>query len=186
MVRVISGTAGGLKIQTLDSENTKPTLDRVKEAVFSMLSDDIYGATVLDLFAGSGALGIEALSRGAKRCFFNDKNKSCCDIIRKNLIHTKLDQLAQISCSDYSETIASFRNKGVKFDLILLDPPYSSGFYEEAIMSISKNGIFSEYCTILCEHSIEDSLPEQIGAFYHIKSKKYGTVAVSLFRNEVD
>ena len=72
MVRVISGTAGGLKLQTLESESTKPTLDRVKEAAFSMLKDDIYGATVLDLFSGSGALGIEALSRGAEKCFFND------------------------------------------------------------------------------------------------------------------
>ena len=78
------------------------------------------------------------------------------------------------------------KNKGVKFDLILLDPPYSSDFYEDAIGLISKSGIFSDYCTILCEHSAEDTLPEQIGAFYHIKSKKYGTVAVSLFRNEVD
>ena len=185
-MRVISGKYRGRNLIAPEGLNTRPTLDRVKEAVFSMLRDDIYGATVLDLFAGSGALGIETLSRGAKRCFFNDKSKSCRDIIRKNLLHTKLDHLAQVSCSDFSEIIASCRNKGVKFDLILLDPPYSSDFYEDAIGLISKSGIFSDYCTILCEHSAEDTLPEQIGAFYHIKSKKYGTVAVSLFRNEVD
>lgn len=186
MIRVISGSAGGLKLQTPTSEATKPTLDRVKEAVFSMLREDIYGATVLDLFAGSGALGIEALSRGAKECFFNDKSRNCCDIIRQNLKHTKLEAVSHISCNDYTEIISSFKNKKTKFDLILLDPPYNSAFYEEALQLITKSGIYSDYCTILCEHSAECSLPEKIGAFYNIKTKKYGTVAVTLFRNEVE
>lgn len=186
MIRVISGTAGGLKLQTLDSEATKPTLDRVKEAAFSMLKDDIYGATVLDLFSGSGALGIEALSRGAERCFFNDKSKACCDLIRKNAAHTKLEHCSEIFCSDYAEIITFFRKKDLKFDLILLDPPYAGGFYEDAIELISKNHIYSDYATIYCEHSAAEELPEEIGVFSKVKTKKYGTVAVSIFRNEVD
>lgn len=186
MIRVISGTAGGLKLQTLDSEATKPTLDRVKEAVFSILKDDIYGATVLDLFSGSGALGIEALSRGAEKCYFNDKSKACCDLIRKNLSHTKLEHCSEIFCSDFAEIITFFRKKGLKFDLILLDPPYASGFYEDAIELISKNHIYSDYATIYCEHSAATKLPEKIGVFSKVKTKKYGTVAVSIFRNEVD
>ena len=186
MIRVISGTAGGLKLQTLDSEATKPTLDRVKEAAFSMLRDDIYGATVLDLFSGSGALGIEALSRGAEKCYFNDKSKECINLIRKNLSHTKFEHSSEVCCLDYSEAIAFFRKKDLKFDLILLDPPYASGFYEEAISLISKNHIYSAYSTIYCEHRAAEELPEQIGVFSLVKTKKYGTVAVSIFRNEVD
>jgi 16S rRNA (guanine(966)-N(2))-methyltransferase RsmD len=186
MIRVISGSAGGLKLHTLDSDNTKPTLDRVKEAAFSMLRDDIYGATVLDLFSGSGALGIEALSRGAKKCYFNDKSKACCDIIKKNLASTRLDGSAEVSCADFTEIIASFKKRGICFDLILIDPPYNSGFYTEALELISKSNAVSEYCTILCEHSAADVLPEQIGIFSLVKTRKYGTVNISIYRNEVD
>ena len=186
MIRVISGSAGGLKLQTLDADSTKPTLDRVKEAAFSMLRDDIYGATVLDLFSGSGALGIEALSRGAKKCFFNDKSKACRDIIVKNLQHTNLYSLAEVSCADYAEIIASFKKRGIAFDLILIDPPYNSGFYTQTLELISKSRICADYCTVLCEHSAEDVLPDNIGDFYLYKTKKYGTVAVSIYRNEVD
>lgn len=185
MIRVISGTAGGLKLQTLPSDNTKPTLDRVKEAVFSMLREYIYGATVLDLFGGSGALGIEALSRGAEKCFFNDKSKDCCTCIKNNLKHTHLSDKAEVSCLDYTEALSTYRKKGTKFDIILLDPPYKQGFYEEVIELVQKMNLVSDYCIILCEHSAEDTLPESIGNFNCIKEKKYGTVCVTLYDNEI-
>lgn len=183
MIRVISGSAGGLKLKTLPTDNTKPTLDRVKEAVFSMLREDIYGATVLDLFSGSGSLGIEALSRGASRCFFNDKSKECFNCIKENLKHTNLYDKADISCLDYTEALASYRKKGIKFDLILLDPPYATELYEDVISLLQKMDIVSENCTIMCEHSVNSELSEKIGAFNNIKNKKYGTVRITIYRN---
>ena len=133
MIRVISGTAGGLKLQTVDSDSTRPTLDRVKEAVFSMVQEEISGSVVLDLFAGNGALGIEALSRGAAKCYFNDKSRQCCEVVKKNLNHTKL----------------------------------------------------TSNCVAVCEHSADDPMPEQVGHFTKRKEKAYGTVAVSVYGNEV-
>lgn len=185
MVRVISGTAGGLKLQTLDSDSTKPTLDRVKEAMFSMVREAVYSASVLDLFSGNGALGIEALSRGAESCFFNDKNRQCCDIIKKNLLHTKLDGKAEVSCADYTQALSSCKKRGLSFGLVLLDPPYGNGFEKDALSLISKFGLATPYCTAVCEHSASESMPGEIGSFRLIKTKIYGTVGVSVFENEV-
>jgi len=185
MVRVISGTAGGLKLQTLDSASTRPTLDRVKEAVFSMLREEIYGSAVLDLFAGNGALGIEALSRGAAKCYFNDKSRQCCELVQKNLIYTKLIDSAELSCADYTEALSRYKRSGVKFNLILLDPPYGKGFDVQALELVEKFGLTVQPCTAVCEHSTEDRLPERIGHFTCRKEKKYGTVAVSVYENEV-
>lgn len=184
MIRVVAGSAGGLKLQTLSSDNTKPTLDRVKEAVFSMLRDDIYGATVLDLFSGSGALGIEALSRGASKCYFNDKSKDCFLCIKNNLNHTHLMEKAEINCFDYTEALAYYKKKDIKFDLVLLDPPYKQELYEEVITLLVKMRLLSETCTIMCEHSTDTKLPDKIFGFQASKSKKYGTVSITLYRNE--
>lgn len=185
MVRVISGTAGGFKLQTLDSGNTRPTLDRVKEAEFSMIQNWIPGAVVLDLFAGNGALGIEALSRGAAMCYFNDKSKDCCGMVHKNLLHTGLADRAEISCADYTEALSQFKKRGIRFDLVLLDPPYGKMFDAEAVRLLDLSQLAAPCCTVVAEHSVEDSLPARIGNFTRIKEKKYGTVRVAIYRNEV-
>ena len=114
-MRVVAGTARGLKLITRDSEDTKPTLDRVKEAMFSMLMPYLNRAKVLDLFSGSGALGIEALSRGASRCIFCDKSRECCDIITKNLKNTGLASGALLLQGDYTEILKKLKAQGVQF-----------------------------------------------------------------------
>lgn len=183
-MRVIAGTAGGLKLITRDSEETKPTLDRVKEAMFSMLTPYLNGAVVLDLFSGSGALGIEALSRGAAQCVFCDKNKACCDIIGKNLENTKLSHNASVLQGDFGEILRSLQRKGMLFDVILLDPPYNRGLEQQAMQTVSKYGLCSPDCITVCEHAFQDKMPEQSGAFYLVKEKKYGTVGVSIYEYE--
>ena len=180
MVRVVAGTARGMKLKTRDSEATKPTLDRVKEAMFSMLEPYLAGAAVLDLFAGSGALGIEALSRGAAECVFADKSKECCDIIRENLEHTGLKDKASVYRSDYSSLLNSYDGRE-KFHVILLDPPYCKQLERDAIRLISLKNICASGAVIVAEHSWEDILPEEIGKFYKYKDKKYGTVGVSIY-----
>lgn len=185
MVRVIAGTAGGLKLKTLESDATRPTLDRVKEAEFSMIRDYLYGSVVLDLFAGNGGLGIEALSRGAKACYFNDKNKQCRNLIRANLTYTNLSDKSEVSCYDYTEALSYYKKSGIVFDLILLDPPYGKAFETDALKQITTAKLASAGAIAVCEHNAAEALPAAIGHFSAIKEKKYGTVAITVYRNEV-
>lgn len=181
MIRVIAGSAGGLKLKTCPSEETRPTLDRVKEAMFNMLSGDLPGAAVLDLFSGNGSLGIEALSRGAETCCFTDKSPKCCRIIRENLTHTRLEERASVWCGDYTQSLASFRKKDMRFSLVLLDPPYHKKLERDALLLLSKFQLLQPGCLAAVEHAADDALEEVYGAFRLIKGKKYGTVRVSLF-----
>ena len=181
-MRVVAGTAGGLKLKTRDSEATKPTLDRVKEAMFSMLTFETPGATVLDLFSGSGSLGIEALSRGAESAVFCDKDKECTGIIEENLRFTKLADKATVMRGDFSDNLKILSEKGKKFTLVILDPPYRQGLEQEAVKLIEKYSLFTGNTTILTEHAFDDKMPDKIGIFEKIKEKKYGTVGVSLYK----
>ena len=183
-MRVVAGIARGRKLLTRDSEETKPTLDRVKEAMFSMLTPYLNGARVLDLFSGSGALGIEALSRGAAHCIFCDKSKECCDIIKKNLESTGLGDQATVLQGDYTGLLKRLKQREETFDLILLDPPYNKGFEQETMKLLSWYGLCESGTIALCEHAFEDKMPEQNGTFYRIKEKKYGTVGVSLYEKK--
>ena len=180
-MRVVSGSAGGLKLKTRDSDETKPTLDRVKEAMFSMLDSYIPGASVLDLFAGSGALGIEALSRGAASAVFCDKDKDCISVIKGNLDFTKLSDKAKVIKGDFADVLKRLSEEGKKFSLILLDPPYEKGLERETMKLIEKYGLFTEDAVVLTEHAFEDKMPEEAGIFTVIKEKKYGTVGVSIY-----
>lgn len=181
MVRVVAGIAGGLKLNTLDSEGTKPTLDRVKEPMFSMLTPYIAGSTVLDLFAGSGSLGIEALSRGADFCWFNDIDRRSVGIVRDNLEHTRLSEKAGILALPYRRALSELKIRGVKFGLVLLDPPYKMNLYEDVILTSSKYGLFEDNCVIMCEHGKDNPLPDRIGDFCRFRARSYGTVGVSIY-----
>jgi len=170
-----------MKLITNESEDTRPTLDRVKEAMFSMINQNIAGSVVLDLFAGNGALGIETLSRGAQKVYFNDKIAKCADIVCDNLAHTKLLERASVSTADYREAISLLKKKGVRFDLVLLDPPYGNGFVDDAIKQISDNNMYSDECIIVAEHSMNDIVAESLGNFTKTKTKKYGKICLSVY-----
>ena len=189
MIRVIAGSAGGIKLKTIDSDSTKPTLDRVKEAMFSMVYKWFPCESVLDVFSGNGSLGIEALSRGAVSAVFNDKNKACCSVIKENLSRANLSEKAVIYNKDFSELIALLKRESRSFDLVLLDPPYGMGFIGQTLELLDKSGICGICgddgvrgdCVVIAEHSEEDVVHDRYGAFEKLKCKKYGTVAVSLF-----
>ena len=184
MVRVIAGTARGSKLKTVDSDATRPTLDRVKEAMFSMLMPYLPGAYVLDLFSGNGSLGIEALSRGAAKCVFNDKSRECCGIIRENAAKVGFGDRAEVFSLDFSEMISKAAGRRDRFDMLLLDPPYGKELIGSSVMAFERAGIYSEKCVILAEHSVNDILKEKYGKFVLVKTKKYGTVAVSVYMTE--
>lgn len=147
-MRVISGIAKGISLESLEGNKTRPTLDRVKEALFNILQNDIRDTYVLDLFAGSGALGIEALSRGAKFCVMADKSNEAIKIIMKNLQKTRLEENAKVIKNDYIKTLDSLNEK---FDLIFIDPPYAENIAIDAIKRIVESDLLAEYGIIVLE-----------------------------------
>lgn len=180
MLNVIAGTAGGLRLKTIDSDKTKPTLGRVKEALFSMISDYIPGACVLDLFTGSGSLGIEALSRGAEYCYFNDSNKECCKITRDNLNFTGLISRGTVSQYEFKQALDIYGKEKKRFDIVFLDPPYGMDYYNEAICALKMRKLINSNGIVVAEHSIDKSF-DDIDGFEIIKRKKYGSVGLTVF-----
>ena len=175
-LRVISGKARGLKLESLEGLTTRPTLDKVKQAIFNMLFDITYDATVLDLFSGSGAMGIECISRGSKECTFVDIEKDAIDIINKNIKKAKFENESKVIKSDF---ISFLNSTNQKFDLIFLDPPYGSDYYENSLCLLKQNDLLNQNAVIVVESS-KDVVPN-FPSYYEITRQKfYGTVCVSL------
>lgn len=170
-MKVISGIYKGRNLEGYNLDGTRPTMDRVKESLFAMLQDYIKESIVLDLFAGSGALGIEALSEGAKYAYFCDKNKKAVLTIKSNIQNINIKN-AEVILNDYKECIKEINNKN-KIDIIFIDPPYDTNYIEESIKMIDKYNILNENGIVVCE---SDSLDKIIYSdnFNCIKNKKYG------------
>ena len=180
-MRVITGTARGRKLLTLPGTDTvRPTSEKVKEAVFSAIQFDIEGRRVLDLFAGSGQLGIEALSRGAASAVFVDVSPASIDIVNKNLTSTGLIGAARVIKSDYSAFLLKSTDT---FDIAYLDPPYKSGVLASALFGTAEK--MSDYGVIFCEHPAETGLPDSVGDFKIKRVYKFGTVKVTMYKKEV-
>ena len=177
-MRVISGIARGTSLTSLDGLNTRPTTDRVKEAMFSIINFYIPQSSVLDLFAGSGALGIEALSRGAKRCVFVESSPSALGVVNKNLEKTRLDGLAVVKNMDFKSFLSSCTDV---FDIILLDPPYNRKMCDEALKIIFDKGLLSDDGVIVCETEYGEEIETK---FHFKKSYKYGKTQLSLFSKD--
>ncbi len=171
-MRVIAGKARGIALRTPEGLSTRPTADRVKEALFGSIQFDIPGSRVLDLFAGSGALGIEALSRGAAEAVFVEKEKQAAGILRANLAAVKCETHALVLETDY---LAAIKGLDKQFDFVFMDPPYASGFYQLAIDAVLQKGLLKRGGRIIAEH---DGSAEFLGVS-EIKRKKYGKTAIS-------
>ena len=179
-MRVIAGSARGVKLETLEGLDTRPTTDRVKEAVFSMLHQKIMGSTCLDLFSGSGALGIELLSRGAQNVTFVEGNLSLKGIIDKNLEKTRLSIGANVIFSDVYRALETLN--GRKFDIILMDPPYRKGHVANCLSQIAKLDLLKPGGTLVVEHDVnDDEIVKHPEYFESLKSKKYGKIGVTVF-----
>ncbi len=180
-MRVITGTARGITLKTPDGQQTRPTADRVKEALFSIIQFDIPGAKVLDLFGGTGQLGIEALSRGAKSAVFVDSAEKACALIRQNLKRTKLEANAKVVRDDYLSYLKKCRER---FNLVLLDPPYAEVFLENALNCISEIDILESGGIIVAERPVGKDIPREIPGLTRSKDYKYGTVLLTLYRKD--
>jgi len=158
-MRVISGTAKGTKLDTLDALDTRPTLDRVKESLFNILQSKLYDSVVLDLFAGSGALGIEALSRGAKKAVFCDYSKYAYNIIKKNLVKTKLEEKSIVFNKDYNICLDILEDK---FDIVFLDPPYDTEMAANAMFKIIERNLLADNAIIVVETDDEERIISKV------------------------
>lgn len=181
ILRVIAGTAKGHHLKTIKGNTTRPTSDRVKESLFNIISAYIPDATVLDLFAGTGNLGIEALSRGAKFAVFVDKSRECYNIIMENLNHTKLFDKAKVLTADVTAGLISTLNEVEKFDVIFLDPPYNKNLIQETLNFVIKSDIIKKNGIIVAERDVDDVLPEEIGNLRLIRNQKYGDTILSFY-----
>ncbi|MFR8104418.1 MAG: 16S rRNA (guanine(966)-N(2))-methyltransferase RsmD [Clostridia bacterium] len=161
-MRVISGTARGTKLYSLDGVTTRPTLDRVKESLFNILQHKVQEANVLDLFAGSGALGIEAVSRGAKRAVFCDKSPEAIEVIEKNIHKTKMQNKSVIIKKDYRKALEELKTNKEIFDLIFLDPPYESNLAIEATTQILTFDILTKDGMLVIETDDKNRILEKI------------------------
>lgn len=182
-MRIITGSARGTRLETLDGEEiTRPTPERVKEAIFNMLAFDLEGRRVLDLFAGSGQMGLEALSRGAASAMFCDHNRAAADIVKRNAQKTKLNDRVRVLNTDYKAAIRTMAGKE-KFDIILLDPPYDSDMVQDAIDRILRADIVADRAIFVCESDRKEPFHGE-GLTLH-RHNRYGRTYVTvLLRGE--
>ena len=180
-MRVITGKARGVQLKTPQGMLTRPTTDRVKEAIFSIINFDIPGAAVLDLFGGTGQLGIEALSRGAVSAVFVDAREDSCKLIKENLKRTKLDSCAKVLRSDYMDYLNRCRDK---FQIIFLDPPYAEVFLENALKRITEIDILESNGIIVTERPVGKELPWEQDGYTRSRDYKYGNTILTIYRKD--
>lgn len=182
MMRVITGTARGKRLRELPGLDTRPTTDRVKEGLFNIIQFDVEGRRVLDLFAGTGQLGIEALSRGACRCDFVDQALAAVKVVRENLRSCGLERQAAVYQRDFLDFLKGTQEK---YDLVFLDPPYASGDLERALEYIAEIDIVSRNGIIICESPADKVLPELPQPYQKGREYRYGKIKITVYRKEV-
>ena len=180
-MRVITGKARGIQLKTPDGMLTRPTADRVKEALFSIIQFEVPASRVLDLFGGTGQLGIEALSRGASNAVFVDEREDACKLIRENLKRTKLESSAKVIRADY---LTYLKNCKETFDIILLDPPYAEVYLENSLNTITEIDILQSGGIIVTERPLGKELPWDFEGFTRSKDYKYGKTLLTIYRKD--
>ncbi len=180
-MKVISGTLKGRKIEGYNIDGTRPTMDRVKESLFATIQNNIKGSVVLDLFAGSGQLGIEAISNGADTCYFIDNNKEVIKILNQNISNLNIKSNSRVILSDWKRALNDFTNQNLKFDLIFVDPPYDYNVYEKILEKVSSLNLLNENGLIILEHS-NLKFKDTYNNLTLYKDKKYGNKSVNIYK----
>jgi len=180
IIRVIAGQSGGIKLKTPKGMNTRPTADWVKESLFNILNPYIPERDVLDLFSGTGALAIEALSRGANSAAIVEADRKVCAIIKENLEQTHFTDRAKIYCRKVSVAIKELGKKGENFDIVFMDPPYLKNFIQETLQLIVENDIIRKEGIVAAEHHRNEPVPDRIGCLEKVRCVEYGDTCISL------
>lgn len=183
-MRIVAGEYASRRIKTLDSDSTRPTLDKVREAVFSSLGGFFDGGAVLDLYAGSGACGLEALSRGMDFAVFCDRNRAAAEVIRENIALLKAEQYCRVLNMADNSALNLLRKEGAKFDLVYLDPPYRKQHNMEILWKLDEADLVSDGGRVVIESLKEDQCEAQVGPFILYKEAVYGISKISYYRCE--
>jgi len=190
ILRVIAGSARGMRLKTLKGETTRPTRDIVKEALFNVISEDIKGKNILDMFSGSGSLGIEALSRGANKALFIDLRRESCNIVKQNLTHTRFLDKAVVRCMNAlnKNALSNVLKHDIetKLNLVFLDPPYDKGMVGSALSILLEVSALSDDVLIVAEHKSDEDIPCTVGKLSCVGRKKYGITSVSFYKFRED
>jgi len=182
-MRVIAGKYRSRIIKMPKGVNVRPTKDRIREALFGIIGEFVCGATVLDAFAGSGAFGIEALSRGAKRVVFLDKDKRCIETIKENLKNLDIKtEAVSIIRMDVFKAFYVLEQKKEKFDIVLFDPPYHKEMAKKSLIKLECHDIVSNYCIIIIEHHKNDALPKELNTITSYRTVRYGDICLTFYK----
>lgn len=185
-MRVVSGKFKGRQLKAVPGMNTRPTTDKVKESIFNIIGPYFDGGSALDLFGGSGSLGIEALSRGIDRVVFVDKDGKAIQTIKQNVETFELEPRVEIYRNDAMRALNALNKREISFDLILLDPPYKRHHLEDLIHKISDYHLLSETGLIMAEHSNDVELPIILGSFKRTRQEHYGLTVISVYKLATD
>ena len=177
-MRVISGFLKGREIKGYTIDGTRPTMDRVKESMFAIIQDYIKDSICLDLFAGTGNLGIEAISNGAKKVYFNDKNKIACKIIKETIDKFQIQDKSEILNKDYMDALEYYKENHIKFNIVFLDPPYDNKVITEIFKTLYRKKLLKRDAIVVCEYT-DQNIEEEY--FEIIKSKNYGYKKVGIY-----
>jgi 16S rRNA (guanine966-N2)-methyltransferase len=184
-MRIISGTSRGRKLATQRGQDIRPTSDRVKESIFNILGETVKGSEILDLFAGTGNLGIEALSRGAKRVAFVEKERQALRLIQKNLSACGLQAFATIFGGDAHRIIGTLHRRGESFDVILMDPPYRKGWIGTTLNQLHVHPLGREDCVLVIQHDRREPLPELPEGWDRVRQRRIGDTMISFLTPKV-
>ncbi|MCI0764541.1 16S rRNA (guanine(966)-N(2))-methyltransferase RsmD [Bacillus sp. TL12] len=183
-MRVVSGKCKGHPLKAVPGNTTRPTTDKVKEAIFNMIGPYFEGGVALDLFGGSGGLGIEALSRGIDKAIFVDRDNKAVKVIHQNLESCKVHDQAEVYRNDAERAVKALIKRELSFDLILLDPPYKDQKIISLISVMDQHGLLNKDGLIMAEHGDDVVLPETIGGLVKVRAENYGITAISIYKYE--
>ena len=183
-MRVISGKVRGLKLNAPKNDDVRPTTDRVKESLFNMINSYMMDSDILDLFAGTGSLGIECLSRGANKCVFVDNSKESLNIVKSNIKKARLENESTILNLEFKSAINTLGLKKQQFDVIFMDPPYYKNMFSDALSAVDNNNLLKEDGIIVVEHDTVDKFPDNMGRLYKSREKKYGNTTITFYKME--
>ena len=181
-MRIITGEYRGRKLETPIGYAVRPTSDKVKESIFNILMNDTYDAVFVDLFAGTGGLGLEALSRGARKCYFCDSSRDSIRLVKTNISKCGAQNKSVVVAGDFTKALSGLREQA---DVFLIDPPYKDGLYEKCLSMIDSLDLLSDNGIIIAEHGVRDEVPEETGCLVKVKEKRYGQVMLSIYRKDM-
>ena len=180
-MRIITGDFKGRRLEMPVGNDIRPTTEKVKEALFSMISGNLYDAVCADLFSGTGNLGLEALSRGAEKCYFSDNSRASLELTKRNIAMCRAEERSTVIAGDYERALSQIAAKGEKVDIFFLDPPYKKGLYEKCFVLINDLKLLAEEGIIVAEHNAEDEFPEELYGFLNLRDKTYGRIGITIY-----